>query len=114
MRVRAKAFADLLRQEVAYFDRPENSSGSICARLSLDALAVQTMCGIRLGIIVEAIAMFSLGLLFGCLFSLKLTLVALLFTVIIFIIIAMNVVVESRRKKRTSHLLERASSVNIV
>ncbi|CAF4619274.1 unnamed protein product, partial [Rotaria sp. Silwood2] len=42
-RIRSKAFACLLRQEVTYFDRPENSSGAICARLSSDASAVQEM-----------------------------------------------------------------------
>ncbi|CAF1151950.1 unnamed protein product [Rotaria sordida] len=36
-RIRSKAFECLLRQEVAYFDRPENSSGAICVRLSSDA-----------------------------------------------------------------------------
>ncbi|CAF4884150.1 unnamed protein product, partial [Rotaria sp. Silwood1] len=44
-RIRSKAFACLLRQEVAYFDRPKNSSGAICARLSSDASAVQEMTG---------------------------------------------------------------------
>ncbi|CAF4225615.1 unnamed protein product [Rotaria sp. Silwood2] len=53
-RIRSKAFACLLRQEIAYFDRPENSSTSICARLSSDASAVQEMCGTRLGAICEA------------------------------------------------------------
>ncbi|CAF4486681.1 unnamed protein product [Rotaria sp. Silwood2] len=52
-RIRSKAFACLLRQEVAYFDRPENSSGAICVRLSSDALAVQEMTGTRLGAICE-------------------------------------------------------------
>ncbi|CAF4651778.1 unnamed protein product [Rotaria sp. Silwood1] len=42
-RIRSKAFACLLRQEVAYFDRPENSSGAICTRLSSDASAIQEM-----------------------------------------------------------------------
>ncbi|CAF4269466.1 unnamed protein product [Rotaria sp. Silwood2] len=58
-RVRSKAFACLLRQEVAYFDRPENSSGSICTRLSSHALAVQEMVGTRLGVICEALALSS-------------------------------------------------------
>ncbi|CAF4949888.1 unnamed protein product, partial [Rotaria sp. Silwood1] len=56
-RIRSKAFACLLRQEVAYFDRPENSSGAICTRLSSDASAVQEMAGTRLGAICEAIAL---------------------------------------------------------
>ncbi|CAF5112448.1 unnamed protein product, partial [Rotaria sp. Silwood1] len=50
-RIRSKTFSCLLRQEVAYFDRPENSSGAICTRLSSDALAIQEMTGTRLGVI---------------------------------------------------------------
>ncbi|CAF3274455.1 unnamed protein product [Rotaria sp. Silwood2] len=57
-RIRLKAFACLLRQEVAYFDRPENSSGAICTRLSSDASAIQEMTGTRLGIICEALAFY--------------------------------------------------------
>ncbi|CAF4208132.1 unnamed protein product [Rotaria sordida] len=52
-RIRSKAFACLLRQEVAYFDRPENSSGAICTRLSSHASAIQEMTGTRLGVICE-------------------------------------------------------------
>ncbi|CAF3683937.1 unnamed protein product [Rotaria sordida] len=58
-RIRSKAFACLLRQEVAYFDRPENSSGAICTRLSLDASAVQEMIGTRLGVVCEVLALSS-------------------------------------------------------
>ncbi|CAF2990204.1 unnamed protein product [Rotaria sp. Silwood2] len=46
-RIRSKAFACLLRQEVAYFDRPENSSGAICVRLSSDASAIQEMLAVE-------------------------------------------------------------------
>ncbi|CAF3527728.1 unnamed protein product [Rotaria sp. Silwood1] len=66
-RIRAKAFAHLLRQEVAFFDRPENSSGAICNRLSSDALAIQQMTGTRLGIICESIATFGIGFVLGVL-----------------------------------------------
>ncbi|CAF1306036.1 unnamed protein product [Rotaria sordida] len=56
-RIRSKAFTCLLRQEVAYFDRPENSSSAICVRLSSDASAVQEMTGTRLGAICEALSL---------------------------------------------------------
>ncbi|CAF5148714.1 unnamed protein product, partial [Rotaria sp. Silwood1] len=72
-RIRSKAFACLLRQEVAYFDRSENSSGAICTRLSSDAAAVQEMIGTRLGVICEALALTFFGILFGCLISWQLT-----------------------------------------
>ncbi|CAF4544511.1 unnamed protein product [Rotaria sp. Silwood1] len=74
-RIRSKAFACLLRQEVAYFDRPENSSGAICVRLSSDASAVKDITGSRLGVICEATALSFFGILFGCLISWQLTLI---------------------------------------
>ncbi|CAF4034340.1 unnamed protein product [Rotaria sp. Silwood2] len=56
-RIRVQAFACLLRQEVAYFDRPENNSGAIFTRLSSDASAIQEMIGTRLGVICETLAL---------------------------------------------------------
>ncbi|CAF1381463.1 unnamed protein product, partial [Rotaria sordida] len=50
-RIRSKAFACLLRQEVAYFDQPENSSGAICTRLLSDGSAIQDMTGQRVALI---------------------------------------------------------------
>ncbi len=41
MRLRKMAFAAILRQEIAWFDKSENSTGSLCARLSSDATNVQ-------------------------------------------------------------------------
>ncbi|CAF1250836.1 unnamed protein product [Rotaria sordida] len=75
-RIRLKAFACLLRQEVAYFDRPENSSGAICTRLSSDASVIQEMTGTRLGVICEALAMSFFGMAFGCVIQWQLTLIA--------------------------------------
>jgi ABC-type bacteriocin/lantibiotic exporter with double-glycine peptidase domain len=76
-RIRSKAFDCLLRQEVAYFDRPENSPGAICSRLYTDASSVQQMTGTRLGLICETLALIFFGLLFGILLSWQLTLIAL-------------------------------------
>jgi ABC-type multidrug transport system fused ATPase/permease subunit len=41
MRLRKMAFASILNQEIAWFDKQENSTGSLCARLSSDAANVQ-------------------------------------------------------------------------
>ncbi|UJR20034.1 hypothetical protein I4U23_023168 [Adineta vaga] len=76
-RVRSTAFQCFLRQEVAYFDRPENSTGAICGRLFADASAVQQMSGTRLGLIFETVAMIFFGLLSGILLSWQLTMIAL-------------------------------------
>jgi ABC-type multidrug transport system fused ATPase/permease subunit len=41
MRLRGEMFEAMVRQEVAWFDKKSNSSGSLCARLSGDASSVQ-------------------------------------------------------------------------
>lgn len=46
-RLRARIFRLLLRQEVAFFDRPENNTGALCTRLATEASDVQ---GVNLSI----------------------------------------------------------------
>lgn len=41
LRLRQLAFRTLLRQEMAYFDDHNNSTGALCTRLSTDASGVQ-------------------------------------------------------------------------
>lgn len=105
------AFACLLRQDVEYFDRPENSSGAISSRLSSDALAIQQMTGTRLGIIVEAFTMFTVGLILGSLFSWQLTLIVTVLNLIVFFLACMEIRSHAILTERTSVILERASSV---
>lgn len=40
-RVRGKAFKQMLQQEIAWFDSKANGTGTLCARLSTDAAAIQ-------------------------------------------------------------------------
>ena len=111
--MRAKAFQCLLRQEIAYFDRTENTSGAICARLSSDALAVQQMTGARLGMIFEMLAMLICATAFGFWFSWQLTLILLVIFVILFALLSIDV----RAKGNLSHDIDlttsQASSVRV-
>lgn len=113
-RIRSKAFSCLLRQEISYFDLSQNSCGAICNRLSLDALAIQQITGIRLGIIFETFSMCLIGLILGCLLSWQLSLIATLFILIVFVVSLTDVQLETRIAKRTSVILEQASAVNIL
>ncbi|CAF1074053.1 unnamed protein product [Rotaria sordida] len=68
-RIHAKAFAHMLRQEMDFFGRLENSSGAICNRLPSDAFAIHQMADACLGIVCESIAMFGIGVVLGVLVS---------------------------------------------
>ncbi|CAF4939480.1 unnamed protein product [Rotaria sp. Silwood1] len=110
-RIRANAFAHLLRQEIAFFDRLENSSGAICNRLSSDALAIQQMAGARLGIVCESIAMFGVGFVLAVLFSWQLTLIALCYIVSLFVLAFIQIRWQALLNKRSDCILGAASSV---
>ncbi|CAF1110046.1 unnamed protein product [Rotaria sordida] len=110
-RIGAKAFAHYLRQEMAFFDRLENSSGAICHRLTSDALAVQQMAGTRLGILCESVTTFGIGITFGFLFSWQLTLTLFFYIVSLFVVAFMHIRWQVRLNKRSDCIVGSASSV---
>ncbi|CAF1517532.1 unnamed protein product [Rotaria magnacalcarata] len=111
-RIRTKAFASLLRQEVAYFDQSENSSGAICHRLSSDALSIQQITSTRLGYICKTLAMFMLGIIFGFLFNYQFSLIVLFMLFIVAAFTYLNIIFEMRLHKKCGNILRQASSVN--
>ncbi|KAL8094417.1 hypothetical protein AgCh_036083 [Apium graveolens] len=52
-RIRSLCFEKVANMEVGWFDKPENSSGAIGARLSTDAATVRALVGDRLGQLVQ-------------------------------------------------------------
>ena len=52
-RLRILSFQAILRKQIGWFDLQENSVGSLCARLSNDASAVQGATGTRIGFILQ-------------------------------------------------------------
>jgi len=110
-RIRSKAFACLLHQEVAYFDRPENSSSAICTRLSTDASAVQQMIGTRLGIICESLAVICFGLLFGMFFNWQLTIIIFIPFIILLVVTYLSIFCAIWFKQKTVLIRGQASAV---
>lgn len=111
-RIRSKAFACLLRQEVAYFDQPENSSGAISARLSSEALGIQQLVGTRLGVLCESLALCFFGILFGLLFNWQLTIIVFGLFLVFFIISFSNIRLEVWHGEQSSSILQKTSSVS--
>ncbi|KAH9619688.1 hypothetical protein KSS87_015757 [Heliosperma pusillum] len=62
-RIRSTCFEKIIHMDVGWFDKPENSSGAIGARLSSDAASVRGLVGDALGLLVENIATALAGLL---------------------------------------------------
>ena len=84
-RLRSRAFDALLRQEVAYFDDPNNNTGALCTRLATEASAVQGASGIRIGTLLQNFASLGTGLIIGFVFSWQLTLLVIAFLPLIIV-----------------------------
>nr|ASM90199.1 multidrug resistance 5 [Sesuvium portulacastrum] len=76
-RIRSRCFERVVHMEVGWFDDPENSSGSIGARLSADAASVRGLVGDALGLLVQNIATLVSGLLIAFLANWLLSLIIL-------------------------------------
>ncbi|CAF1355033.1 unnamed protein product [Adineta ricciae] len=103
-RIRTKAFGCMLRQEVGWYDQPENNTGALCGRLSTDALAIQSLTSARLGMLIESLSLLVIALIIGLVFSWQLILVVfgLILIQMIFAIL------EIRRKSKVQTLIETA------
>ncbi|CAF1372879.1 unnamed protein product [Rotaria sordida] len=76
-RLRSKTFHAILRQEIAYFDDPNNNTGALCTRLATEASAVQGATGIRIGLMLKNFASIGVGIILAFMFSWQLTLLIL-------------------------------------
>ncbi|CAF4888949.1 unnamed protein product, partial [Rotaria magnacalcarata] len=68
-RLRSKAFQAILRQDMTFFDREENSTGALCTRLATEASAVQCATGVRFGLIFQHLFAMVAGILLGFAYS---------------------------------------------
>ncbi|CAF4027162.1 unnamed protein product, partial [Adineta steineri] len=112
-RVRSKAFACFLRQEVAYFDRPENNSGAICTHLSSNAAAIEDMVGTRLGVICQTLSMSAFGFLLGFFFNVQLTIIIAIPFVILLIVSIIQIRLSSWLKTQSDLIYGQASTLAV-
>ncbi|KAJ2914131.1 hypothetical protein MD484_g6294, partial [Candolleomyces efflorescens] len=76
-RLRSLSFKAILRQDIAFFDKDENSTGALTANLSENPQKVNGLAGVTLGAIVQAFATVIAGSIVGLIWIWKLALVAI-------------------------------------
>jgi ATP-binding cassette subfamily B (MDR/TAP) protein 1 len=74
-KLRSLSFRAILRQDIEYFDREENSSGAIVSNLSDAPQKISGLAGITLAAIIQALATLTAGFTVGLIFIWKLGLV---------------------------------------
>ncbi|EIN12733.1 P-loop containing nucleoside triphosphate hydrolase protein [Punctularia strigosozonata HHB-11173 SS5] len=76
-KLRSLSFKAILRQDIEFFDKDENSTGALTSSLSDNPQKVNGLAGVTLGAIVQAFATLVVGLILGLIFAWKLGLVGL-------------------------------------
>ncbi|KAF8900291.1 multidrug resistance protein 1 [Gymnopilus junonius] len=76
-RLRSLSFKSLLRQDIAFFDRDENNTGSLISELSDNPQKFDGLAGVTLGGIIQAISTLVCGCILGLVFIWRVGLVGL-------------------------------------
>ncbi|KAH8870398.1 Multidrug resistance protein 1A [Schistosoma japonicum] len=78
-RIRSMVFESMLNQEIGWFDKPENQTGVLTAKLESEASKVAMISGSQLGLIVEAVALIFMSFVAAFINSWQLTLIIIIF-----------------------------------
>ncbi|CAG2164999.1 unnamed protein product [Oppiella nova] len=113
MRLRKQAFSSILRQEIGWFDQQENSTGSLCSRLSSDAANIQGASGSRMSVISQAVSTFLASCIFGFVFNWKLSLLTLAFMPFIIFSVMLSMRIVSKLSTTDKEATEQASKIAI-
>jgi ATP-binding cassette subfamily B (MDR/TAP) protein 1 len=76
-KLRSLSFKAVLRQDIQYFDRDENSTGALVSNLSDGPKKVNGLAGVTLGTIVESCSTLVVGIVLGIVFIWKVGLVGM-------------------------------------
>ncbi|KAG5648338.1 hypothetical protein DXG03_004910 [Asterophora parasitica] len=121
-KLRSLSFRAILRQDIEFFDKEENSTGSLTGNLSDNPQKVNGLAGVTLGAIVQSIATLIAGSILGLAFVWKLGLVGIACTPLLVSTgyIRLRVVVLKDQANKKSHessaqlACEAASSIRTV
>ncbi|CAF1123167.1 unnamed protein product [Rotaria sordida] len=110
-RLRSKAFRAILRQESAYFDQAQHSTGALCTRLATEASAVQGASGVHFGIIFQSLLSMISGIFLGFAFSWQLTLLIMAFLPFLLLGSISRIRLTARFERKDNKILENAGKV---
>ncbi|KAK3580598.1 hypothetical protein CHS0354_002696 [Potamilus streckersoni] len=110
-RLRAMTFRAILRQDIAFFDDPNNSVAHLSTRLSNDCTMVQGATGFKMCILIESASTITTALAIAFFYSWKLTLVILSFMPVMIAVGTIQGRLINRLSKSDKRLVEEAGQI---
>ncbi|KAG8201139.1 hypothetical protein JTE90_028804 [Oedothorax gibbosus] len=111
MRLRQQSFANIMRQDIAWFDDQRHTSGKISSRLSTDIPLVKSAAGVRIGTVISAIVTLSSSIAIAFIFGWKLALALVIVVPILLASGAVEMKILKGNQKRDTELMAHASEV---
>lgn len=112
-RLRKQCFAAIIKQEMAWFDVPENSVGALTVRLSGDCANVQAATGSRAGSLIQSFSMLLIGFVVSLLFSWKLTLVVAIAAPLVLVALLVDAKYAEASMVAEKEALQKASNIAV-
>ncbi|KAJ3146427.1 Multidrug resistance protein 1 [Geranomyces michiganensis] len=112
-RLRTMLFDAMLRQEVGWFDREENRTGSLVSRIAIDTARVNVLVGTVMGTLVQLLVNVTGGLIVGFTASWKVTVVTMGLIPILIFAGAMQIASIKGFGAKTQKAYQRAASVAV-
>ncbi|KAJ2949205.1 hypothetical protein O0L34_g6150 [Tuta absoluta] len=86
-RLRVRMFGHLMQQDIGFYDKQDNATGALCARLSSDAAYVRQATGQRIGVVLQSIGAVGGALVIAGLAEWRIALVALAFAPLLIVVV---------------------------
>lgn len=112
-RLRGQTFQTMLRQEVGWFDDKTNGTGTLCAKLSGDAAAVQGATGQRIGTVLQSISTLLLSIGLSMFYEWRLAFLALAFFPFILIASYYEIKIMEHENQFNSKAMERSTKLAV-
>ncbi|KAH9483459.1 ABC multidrug transporter mdr1 [Psilocybe cubensis] len=104
-KLRTRCFKAVLRQDTSYFDREENSTGSLVSRLSQNPQKFEGLAGVTLGVFVQTTATVVSGAVLGLVFVWQIGLIGIACMPALLAVgyVRLIVIVQKDQKNRKAH-----------
>lgn len=112
-RLRGRAFMCMLKQEIGWFDDKNHGTGTLCAKLSADASAVQGATGQRVGTILSSASTILIAIGISFAYEWRLAFLALAFTPFILIAAYMEIKSIAQENLGNSKTMEQCTKLSV-